>query len=182
MGQVDEGQVAVNGENCTINKFCGLLGESLAIGDDETIAPGPEIKGGTARHIACGGDDRLPAGDGRDLNRKFIAAAQVSGEQTDGELTFLIDHDDAGIRALVLQEWGNGTNNDAGRHNADDPLVFAPHLTDSLCYPGENGHDMAIRQLGGETFGQTFTFCGEGEYTYLHSAFIRKAGWSLCRR
>ena len=67
-----------------------------------------------------------PAENAGDLPCKFVRAAQMAAHEADGEFSLLIQHYDGGIGLFVLEQRSDGPDHDAGGHDENEIVIFAP--------------------------------------------------------
>jgi hypothetical protein len=112
-----------------------LLQQQSVEGDDigqrlhgQPFPPRDLVPGRQAVDVGGGGDHRLAAEQFGQLPGQLVAAAQVAGEQADGELPGLVQHHHRRVEGLAPQHRREQPHHDAGGHDTDQPPIAAEEL------------------------------------------------------
>ena len=92
--------------------------------DGHVMAFGKGVKGQFAGHVGGGGNHGFAAGEDGHFPGQIVGAAQVAGQQADGEMAFLVHDHNARVAGFVNQQRGEDADDDARCHDADQIVIF----------------------------------------------------------
>ena len=133
--------------------------EFLDVFDGHVMVFGEGVEGKFAGHIGGGGDHGFAAGEGGHFPGQVVGAAQMAGQQADGEAAFLVHDHNARVAGFVDQQWSEDADYNAGGHDADQIVVLVKG------FPEGSFEVFFIVEVagmgGGQAAGQLPAFVGE---------------------